>query len=75
MQTVRYSFTSLYHEALDVSVEDDTIVVVAGTQRQEVFTCAGSLRAGDRVFAASETRSECGALAGLNTRQLHTATV
>jgi hypothetical protein len=31
--------TPLNHEALDVPMEDDTIVVVAGTQCQKVFTC------------------------------------
>jgi uncharacterized protein YjfI (DUF2170 family) len=27
------ALTPLYHEALDVSMEDDAIIVVAGTQR------------------------------------------
>jgi len=35
--------TSLNHEALDVSVEYDTIIVAAGAQSQEVFTGLGCL--------------------------------
>ena len=36
--------TSLDHEPLDVPVEYDTVIIVAGAQREEVFRSLGSLQ-------------------------------